>query len=136
MIYTGYFAMIKKLPKDIIPISICVNTPSWYHGLAYKKLAPTYDILMTYKRDGNENLYERKYRENILDKLNPMDVCKELYDTAQTQIQTKDIILLCYEKSTDFCHRHLVSKWFRDNGIPAEEYNPSVRIMEEIRNEL
>ena len=31
-------------------------------------------------------------------------------------------VLCCYEKSTDFCHRHLVAEWLIRNGIKCEEY--------------
>lgn len=41
MIYTTYFAKLKSLPKDIIPISICGKAPTGYKGLEYKKLAPS-----------------------------------------------------------------------------------------------
>ena len=49
MIYTSYFAKLNKLPNNIIPISICAKPPHFYKGLQYKKLAPTYDILMKCK---------------------------------------------------------------------------------------
>ena len=29
MIYTSYFAKLKALPNNIIPISICAKVPSW-----------------------------------------------------------------------------------------------------------
>ena len=29
-IYTSYFAKLKKLPDNIIPISICAKVPNWY----------------------------------------------------------------------------------------------------------
>lgn len=32
MIYTTYFANLKKLPKDILPISIAGKAPDWYNG--------------------------------------------------------------------------------------------------------
>jgi uncharacterized protein (DUF488 family) len=32
------------------------------------------------------------------------------------------IVLLCYEKPDSFCHRHLVAKWFNENGFPIEEW--------------
>lgn len=34
----------------------------------------------------------------------------------------KDICLICYEKPNDFCHRHLVADWFRENGYEAVEF--------------
>jgi uncharacterized protein (DUF488 family) len=33
------------------------------------------------------------------------------------------VILICYEKPSDFCHRHLVAKWFIENGINCEEFS-------------
>ena len=32
------------------------------------------------------------------------------------------VTLLCYEKPDDFCHRHLVSKWFNEHGYKCEEW--------------
>lgn len=32
-----------------------------------------------------------------------------------------DIALICYEKPSDFCHRHLVAQWLRDNGFGCSE---------------
>ena len=59
MIYTTYFAKLKSLPKDIIPISICGKAPAGYKGLEYKKLAPKYDFFKKWKKysyDENGNL--------------------------------------------------------------------------------
>ncbi len=44
MIYTTYFAQLRNLPENIIPVSICGKVPNWYKGLQYKKLAPKYDF--------------------------------------------------------------------------------------------
>ena len=50
MIYTSYFAKLKSLPDNIVPISICGKAPDWYKGLQYKKLAPKYDFFMKWKK--------------------------------------------------------------------------------------
>ena len=34
----------------------------------------------------------------------------------------ENIALVCYEKPEDFCHRHLVANWFRENGIQIKEW--------------
>lgn len=44
MIYTSYFAKLRKIPSNIISIAICAKSPDWYKGLKYKKLAPKYDF--------------------------------------------------------------------------------------------
>lgn len=32
------------------------------------------------------------------------------------------IVLVCYEKPADFCHRHLVADWMKQHGIQMEEW--------------
>lgn len=93
-----------------MPISICAKAPNWYSGLQYKKLAPTFDILMKYKKDGDEESYVKCFEREVLQKLNNVDVIKELSKLSNMQ----DVVLLCYEKAGDFCHRHLVAQWLRE----------------------
>lgn len=49
LIYTSYFAQVKNLPSDIVPILIAAKqVPGWRYPV-YKALAPTYNILYDYK---------------------------------------------------------------------------------------
>lgn len=127
MIYTSYFGKLKKFPDDLIPIAICAKCPNGYQGAVYKKLAPTYQILMDYKKaaDGGweslywaQTKYVTRYRAQILDKLDPQQVVRELEDLAGG----RDIVLLCYERPEAFCHRHLVAEWLKSHGISCEEW--------------
>lgn len=123
MIYTTYFAKLKTLPKDIVPISICAKVPNGYHGLEYKKLAPSYELLSKWKQTNDNDYYIKCYLSQVLQQLEPKEVVTELYNLAATQsAPVKDIALVCYEKSADFCHRHLVSAWLHNNGWASEEY--------------
>lgn len=56
MIYTTYFAKLKSLPNNIIPISICGKAPNWYTGLQYKKLAPKFDFFYEVERNTRQRL--------------------------------------------------------------------------------
>ncbi len=118
MIYTSYFAKLSKFPRNIIPISISAKSPSWYEGLQFKYLAPSYKILMEYKSNKNCDYYIEHFYDEILNKLEPKKVVDSLYKLSNNQ----DIVLICYEKSTDFCHRHLVSEWLNKNGYSCKEY--------------
>ena len=40
--------------------------------------------------------------------------------------KTESIALVCYEKSSYFCHRHLVADWFNQN-IKRDNYIFNVR---------
>ena len=123
MVYTSYFAKLNKLPKDITPISICAKAPSWYHGFEYKKLAPKYGFFMEWKQNHDNDYYIKCFNEQVLGNLNPADVIADLSQLDYGfNIGENDVCLLCYEKPTDFCHRHLVAEWFRKNGFDCEEY--------------
>lgn len=118
MIYTTYFANLKNLSKNVIPISICAKAPSWYGGLQYKKLAPTYNILVKYKNDCDKGYYIKHYQKEVLEKVNPVEVIDDLLRLSNST----NIALVCYEKPTDFCHRHLVANWLNKNGFQTKEY--------------
>lgn len=72
---------------------------------------PPAHLLLKYKEDHDENAYEKNYRKEVLDKLDPAAVAKELDGK----------VLCCYEKSDNFCHRHLVAAWLRENGFECRE---------------
>jgi uncharacterized protein (DUF488 family) len=99
---TSYFAKSANHPNAV---SIAGKTPSWYHGREYKKLAPKYAFFKKYKEDGDQSYYIEHYYKEVLNKLDPEKVLKELGANA---------LLLCYETPEKFCHRHLVAQWFKD----------------------
>lgn len=118
MIFTSYFAKLRTLPPDIVPISICAKAPHWYKGLQYKKLAPNYQILMEWKRTQNYNIYVQRFEEEVLDGLNADEVFEEL----SAMSSGKPFALICYERPSDFCHRHFVADWFCRNGYSCKEF--------------
>lgn len=118
MIYTSYFAQLKKLPSNIITISICAKAPDWYRGLQYKKLAPKYDFFMKWKENHDNDYYIKCFNEQVLNKLDVSTVVKNLTDLSLMN----DFALICYEKPSDFCHRHLVADWLNKNGFNTKEW--------------
>lgn len=122
VIYTSYFANLRKLPFDLTPISISIYPPKGWKGLEYKVLAPSASILAEWKRDGDCKKYIDRYHEDILSKLDPQKIVSDLYQLAG---EDKRIVLVCYEKSTDFCHRHLVAEWLEKHGFSVAEIEVS-----------
>lgn len=118
-IYTTYFANIRNLPPDVIPISVALYPPKGYSGLTYPPLFPTPEILKLAK-SGNlpPEKYIPLYRHQVLDHLDLQKVIQDL----QNMSHDKDIALICYEKPSDFCHRHVISHWMNINRIPVQEY--------------
>lgn len=114
MVYTSYFGNLKTLKSaGIVPVSISLWKPKWYMGLQYLNLAPKADML---KRDLSKEQYTEEYKLRVLHNLNARNVYNDLMSFGSR------VALLCYEKPNDFCHRHIVSEWFRENGYNVEEY--------------
>lgn len=107
---TSYYAKSSKHPNAV---SIAGKAPAWYTGRQYKKLAPKYWFFKKFKEDGDEEFYKIQYKKEVLDKLDPQEVYKELGE---------DAVILCWEKSGKFCHRHLVAEWLsKALGIEIDE---------------
>ena len=122
-IYTSYFANLKNLPDNVCPISICGKAPDWYKGIQYKALAPKYWFFKKYKEDGDAEFYTLAFQKDVCDALNVSKTLLDLQKLAGDKIPC----LLCYEKPGDFCHRHIVAEWIKNNStIKVEEYTGTV----------
>lgn len=88
----------------------------YWSGPTYKDLFPTWEMIhMT-----DEEEYEKAYREQVLNKLDPMKVWEDLQDS----------VILCHESmkkiedGETFCHRHMVARWLEEElwlrGIDVE----------------
>lgn len=127
MIYTSYFANLRNIPDTITPIAICGIAPQFYNGLIYKKLAPKYSFFSIWKETHDNDYYIQQFQKLVLDTLNADDVVSELKSLSGT----KDFVLLCYEKPSDFCHRHLVAKWLYANGYDCMEFRNNTQYIRE-----
>lgn len=118
-IYTSYFANLKKLPNDVVPIAICGKSPTGYKGLEYKVLAPKYGFFQEWKQNHDNDFYIKHFYDEVLNKLDAKRVCENLQILSGGQ----DVALICYEKPGDFCHRHLVAEWLsKELGIEVNEF--------------
>lgn len=121
MIYTSYFGNMRYLPEYFLPVAISLGIPAGLKNIIhYKKLAPTWDILDSYKTSRNEEEYIKRFNSEVLSKLNPVFTYKELNSFLGED--KKNIVLLCYEKN-GFCHRNLVRDWFNANSLPVLEFD-------------
>lgn len=114
--YTGYFAKLKEYKQaGLIPISISGKAPEWYDGLEYKKLAPKWSFFSEWKygsHKGDNEYYISQFDTKVLKETSVENVLKDLADLSGGELD--NVILLCYEKPDDFCHRHLVANWINE----------------------
>lgn len=118
---TCYFAKTSiVLAADMVPIVISTSVPFWTDEfILYDKLYPPNDILWDYKNGKiSEQEYIKKYRNDILAKLDPHEVYLELEELSGG----KNICFMCWEKPNQFCHRHIVADWFRKAGYSVYEF--------------
>lgn len=96
-------------------VAISVKPPDWYVGVTYPLLAPTWDLVRAVKNGSiTEDEYAVEYLKLIKKRgASPYRTLADLGD---------DAILLCYEKPSDFCHRHIVAWWMEQElGKPVLE---------------
>lgn len=118
ILYTSYFT---KLKYGIgVKISIARYNPKWldltHLGYWFRDLAPAPELLNGYK-NGKISKDEYKIIYDIALNGNNKEVQK-LKDLLDSGI---DVTVYCYEKPTDFCHRHLLSKYFINLGYESKE---------------
>jgi hypothetical protein len=119
MIYTGYFAKLKTYENaGLIPVSIAGKAPNFYKGVQYKGLAPRWEMFNDWKKGKIDDM---QYTSIFLQHLETLD--KEAVRRALENFG-ENVILLCYEKPGDFCHRHIVADWLESNfGWRVDEYD-------------
>jgi hypothetical protein len=118
--YTSYFSMMRKFPKELVPVAICRGIPDWYTGLNYEKLAPTMSILKDYRKSADTHNYTLQYWLRVLKNLDIVQVSNELMALCSSA-SLDNICLLCYERPDEFCHRHLVAQWLMSSGVECKE---------------
>ena len=54
-IYTSYYAKARKIPDNIVRISIAGKAPAGYTGLEYKNVAPKIGFFLEWKKNKDKN---------------------------------------------------------------------------------
>ena len=126
MIYTSYFAMIRNMPDNVIPVGISQYPPSWFNGSSLKEVAPPKELLLGYKKGGvTDEEYDCVYKKEVLYKLNVDAFIDALsFLSGVENVATNEdvhVALCCFEKDGDFCHRHLLSDFLNAKGISCRE---------------
>lgn len=125
IIATSYYANIKNLPTDYTLISISGRISEDIFNNIHihdKTLAPSWSIYKDYKDSYDSEVYEERFKKEVLPKVNLNKKLKEW----QEQSGNDKFILLCYETPNDFCHRHIVAEAFNDLGYNVTEYKKPI----------
>lgn len=124
ILYTSYYS--NKHRKDISGFQVAISRykPKWLDFnkegiLWYEILSPSKELLKKYK---NGLVTEDKFRlEYLLQVSKNLECSKALESISKVLDNGTNIILLCYEKSNDFCHRHILAEIFNEEGYQTKE---------------
>lgn len=137
MLYTSYFGKLKAMERAAVvtgevffPAAICRYPPKCYNSAVMKELSPTPSILWEYKNSmlperKRQERYTKRFESEVLGRLSIEEVIGKLVNTLPFEAKavlheegvpiweskTVHIVLLCFEKAGDFCHRSLVADW-------------------------
>lgn len=113
-IYTGNFANVKKYKEAGLMCISIARFNKYFRGSVLVDLAPPPAMIHL-----PEETYTPKFKREVIGKLDPKAIWNKIHSVSYGQ----DVILLCYEKAGDFCHRRLVADWLEERlGIKVEEY--------------
>lgn len=73
-----------------------------------KLLAPMSKSFGDYLKDRNFDKFAKRYREEVLHRLDAKAIAEVLGNNA---------VLLCHEADEEECHRSLARQWFNENGV-------------------
>lgn len=116
-IYTGYYGNMKAY-RGMACVAISLSIPKWLTVQLpnCRELNPK-----PYMLHMDKEPYTAAYNR-ILDSLSPQDIVAFLERVSDG----KDVVLLCFEKPGDFCHRQLVAEWLNKNlQLDVREYAKS-----------
>ena len=78
---------------------------------------------MEWKKNHDNDFYIEHFQKEVLDGLDATEVILDFSRMAYGfNVGESDIALICYEKTSVFCHRHLVAEWLKQNGFKCEEW--------------
>ena len=118
MYYTSYYGNMNKIDRTkYVLASISFQKPDFCdkNVLDCSFLGPWKDLLYGYK---NGTISKKEYADQYLDNL------KRLWPGLSNWFlinAPKDIVFLCYEKPSEFCHRHLLAQFLEEQGFECKE---------------
>ena len=105
-IFTSNFAKAKSLDNSkYLVVAISRYVPRGYSGVRELRFAPSRQLLMSYKKGLSSKLYTQLFFNELGSKIRVYSVFKDLASLSNG----RDLVLCCYEKAGDFCHRRLIA---------------------------
>jgi uncharacterized protein YeaO (DUF488 family) len=132
-IYTSYFTNYRKFPEGAYTLSIARFNAAYVtvnnHMLYF---APNEDLLQAYNdKHISQQVFEELYKHQLMH-IPVGDMVKLIAHIKAMEKQCGNVMLLCYEKTGDYCHRHPLRNYLNafDSSLNVLELrDPDERII-------
>ena len=118
-VYTSYFGMSRRFPKEkFIKTAVCYSVP---RGIGiWNSVGPSAELVFGMKRgEITKEYYEECYYQMLLDRKDQI-----AQNIPYLKNGERDVVLLCYEKPTDWCHRHILARFLKEQfDLEVVEYD-------------
>lgn len=115
-IYTSYIGNWRNFPEDSEVFMVTRSIPAWVKFKQVPELAPNKILFHKFKYWGmSQEEFIKQYRSQL--------TSINLKQTIENLSSSKNIILTCYEKPEDFCHRHILAIELIKLGYNVKELN-------------
>lgn len=122
-LYTSYYAKESRASHDALLVRVSNTIPDWFRKSTVVlpvNVFPDWTIINAFK--SGELSYEafcEEYIKRLSDKVQPAFLLTKLEELAQAN--NKDtVILLCYEKDGNACHRTALANYIDDGCYCGE----------------
>ena len=92
-----------------------------------RNLAPSPELFNTFNTEWKHlppQVWWRKYEKQFLEELYSEDKLNCLRGIYKKLLAEVNVVLVCFCKDHNYCHRKLVGEFFKPYGIIAKELNP------------
>lgn len=113
MIYTSNY--FNPITLGCTRVSISVSRPDGYKSLPiWRTVAPDWDTILKPYKDGviGDAEYTRRYLQQLNSHRDRIIVEARSYMNSPG-----DVVLLCWCRKGNFCHRRLLADWLKNNGF-------------------
>lgn len=111
-VYTSYYQKFAHNPQGLIPVRVSTSIPQWFPYICEElpELYPGWELVNGIKGGTlTHEEYERRYKERLSGMVRQEIILKLIQISKQNG--GRDVVLLCYERPEDFCHRHFIAEW-------------------------
>lgn len=119
-IYTSYFGNYKNIPQEYQCISIANSKPKGLNIPTWTDVVPNWNNVKEFKE---QQITACEFIKRYISDLTYDSPLKHFDYLEKYEDKVEAVVLLCWEKSADFCHRTILADYLQTIGFDVEEYS-------------